>query len=175
MPALKQLADAENNVEIVWRAFELRPEPAALPDAKSDYFKQVWEQNIYPLASKLNVKMKMPTIKPYSRLTHEASKWAGSKGNFDEFKEALFRAYFEGNQNIGEIEILLSIAKNMQMDTNSLQKSLQKNEFLEDVLTDEIYAEEIGLNVVPGFIANREQGLTGLQTVGNLRQLVRSV
>ncbi len=98
MPAINELAETEPDVEIIWRAFELRVEPAPLPNATSERFKQMWEQNIYPLAEKLGVEMKMPTIKPYSRITHLAAKWADSIGKFDEFKNAVFRAYFQQNE-----------------------------------------------------------------------------
>lgn len=175
MPAINELKESEKNVEIIWRAFELRPEPTPLPDGNSDYFKTMWEQQLYPLADKLGVKMKMPMVKPYSRITHEASKWANSKGKFDEFKEAVFRAYFERDENIGEVETLLSIAKNLELETESLQNSLENSEFVEDVLTDEIYAEQIGLNVVPAFIADRKNRLAGLQPVEKLKKLIQSV
>lgn len=174
MPAVNELATTEDNLEIIWRAFELRPEPAPLPDANSDYFKQMWENTIYPLAEKLGVKMDMPTVKPYSRITHEVSKWARSAGNFDKFKDAIFRAYFERNENIGELEILLSITKILKLDADSLLESLQAKEFTGSVIKDELYAEQIGLNTVPAFVANRKNGLTGLQPVENLRRLINA-
>ncbi len=175
MPAVNELAETEKDVEIIWRAFELRPKPAPLPDATSDRFKQMWESSIYPLADTIGVKMKMPTVKPYSRKTHEAVKWAESIGNFNEYKEAVFRAYFERNENIGEIETLLSIARNLKLDKESLQKSLETNEFLESVLIDEKDAASMGINGVPAFIADRKSGFSGLQTVENLRMLIESV
>lgn len=175
MPAVNELVKAEKDVEIIWRAFELRPEPAPLPNATSGRFKQMWESSIYPLADQIGVKMKMPTVKPYSRITHEAAKWAESNGNFDEFKNSIFRAYFENNENIGEIETLLSIAENLKLDANSLQKSLETNEFLESVLSDEKDALEVGINGVPAFIVNRKTGLTGLQSAENLERLIESV
>lgn len=175
MPAVNELAETEKDVEIIWRAFELRPKPARLPDATSDRFKQMWESSIYPLADKIGVKMKMPTVKPYSRLTHEAAKWAESNGDFDKYKNEIFRAYFERDENIGEIETLLSIAKSLKLDKESLQKSLETNEFLESVLIDEKDAASMGINGVPAFIADRKSGFSGLQTVENLRMLIESV
>ena len=135
----------------------------------------MWETSIYPLAEKLGVKMNMPTIKPYSRIAHEASKWAETQGNFDEFKRAVFRAYFERDENISEIQALLSIAKDLNLEVDSLQNALEANKFLEDVLTDEIYAEGIGLHSVPAFIADKKNGLAGLQTAETLRRLIKSV
>ncbi len=153
----------------------MRPEPAPLPDATSGRFKQMWESSIYPLAEKIGVKMKMPTVKPYSRKTHLAAKWAEASGNFDEFKNAVFRAYFQLNENIGETEVLLSLAKDLKLDADSLQNSLETDEFLESVLSDEKDAAEMGLNGVPAFVVNRKTGLTGLQSAENLKHLIESV
>jgi predicted DsbA family dithiol-disulfide isomerase len=175
LPAVDELAETENDVEIIWRAFELRPKPAPLPDAMSDYFKQMWGNSIYPLAEKLGVKIKMPTVKPYSRITHEAAKWAESSGNFDEFSKAVFRAYFNHGEDIGKMETLLSLAENLQLETDSLQNALETNEFLESVLADENAAAEMGIGGVPAFVADRKAGLTGLQTVEKLRKLIESV
>lgn len=165
----------ETDVEIIWRAFELRVEPAPLPDATSERFRQMWESSIYPLAERIGVKMKMPTVKPYSRRTHEAAKWAEANGNFAEFKNAVFRAYFERNENIGETEVLISIAENLNLETSSLKNSLETKEFLESVLSDEKDAAEMGLNGVPAFVVNRKTGLTGLQSAENLKSLIESV
>jgi predicted DsbA family dithiol-disulfide isomerase len=175
VPAVNELAETEKDIRMIWRAFELRPEPAPLPDATSDYFKTMWAQSIYPLADKLGVKMKMPTVKPYSRITHQAAKWAESKGKFDEFKSAVFRGYFERGENIGELETLLSITKELELDTDNLRLSVKENEFLADVLSDEQFAAEMGISGVPAFIADRRVGLSGLQTAKKLREMIKSV
>jgi len=174
-PAINELVKTRSEIKLIWRAFELRPEPFPLPDATSDFFTNMWRDSIYPLAEGLDMEIKMPTIKPRSRITHEASKWANSVGKFDEFKEAIFRAYFKRSKNIGEIETLLSIAKKLGLKADSLQNALETNEFLEEVLTDENRAESIGLNVVPAFIADGKSGLTGLQPVENLTKLIQSI
>ncbi len=135
----------------------------------------MWESSIYPLAENLGVQMKMPSVKPYSRIAHEAAKWAESNGSFDEYKNAVFRAYFERNENIGELKTLLSIAEKLNLDADSLQNSLETNEFLQSVLADEKDTELIGINGVPAFIADRKSGLTGLQTAENLKMLIDSV
>lgn len=175
MPAVDELAKVESDIEIIWRAFELRPEPIPLPDATSERFKKMWENSIYPLAEKIGVEMKMPTVKPYSRKTHEAAKWADSIGAFDEFKNEIFRTYFQRDENIGEVETLLSIAKKLNLETESLQNALETNKYLKEVLSDERDANGLGINGVPAFVADRKSGFSGLQTVENLLLLINSV
>ncbi len=175
MPAIDELGKTDETLEIIWRAFELRPEPEPLPDATSDFFTTMWEQQIYPLAENLGIEIKMPTVKPRSRITHQAAKWAETKGKFDEFKREIFQAYFVRDENIGELEAIISVVKKIKLDTDELQEVIERNDFLEMVLADEQAAAELGLNGVPAFIADRKAGMMGLQSVENLKKLVESV
>ena len=174
-PALIELASIIPDVEIIWRAFELRPAPTPLPDATSDFFTGMWERSIYPLAKKLDRNMKMPSFKPRSRLAHEAAKWAAMHGGFEGYSESLFRAYFEYGKDISDTQVLVSIASDLGYDPESLRVSIETREFRETVIEEENQAIEIGLNVVPAFVANKRSGMTGVQTVDKLTKLVESV
>ncbi len=175
MPAINELAKKENEIEIIWRAFELRPEPAPLPDATSDFFTNMWRDSIYPLAESLDIEIKMPTVKPRSRFAHEAAKWSESVGQSEEFRNAVFRAYFERDLDIGKSEVIISVAKDADFDAKSLSKALDDTEFLDLVLADESDATRLGLNGVPAFIADETSGMMGIQSVENLRKLIESV
>ena len=175
MPAIDELEKTVTGLEIIWRAFELRPEPEPLPDATSEFFTNMWESSIYPLAESLRVKIKMPTVKPRSRIAHQAAKWAETYGKFNEFKGEIFRAYFERDENIGELETIVSAVQNIDLDSDELRTVIERNEFLEMVLADEEAARELGISGVPAFIANRKAGMMGIQSVGNLRNLVEQV
>jgi predicted DsbA family dithiol-disulfide isomerase len=163
------------DVEIIWRAFELRPAPTPLPDATSDFFTGMWERSIYPFAKKLDRTMKMPLFKPRSRLAHEAAKWSAMHGGFEGYSESLFRAYFEYGRDISDAKVLLSIASDLGNDVESLRVSIENRDFRDTVIEEENQAIEIGLNVVPAFVANKRSGMTGVQTVDNLTKLIESV
>jgi predicted DsbA family dithiol-disulfide isomerase len=49
-------------VEVVWRAFELHPEPVPTLDPKGDYLQSAWKSSVYPLAERLGVKMRLPPL-----------------------------------------------------------------------------------------------------------------
>ena len=175
MPAIDELKRTVPEVEIAWRAFELRPEPAPLPDAKSEFFVSMWRDSIYPIAESLGVEIKMPTNKPRSRLAHEAAKWADSKDKFEEFKTALFEAYFQDDLDLGKKESLLLIADNLGLKPDELGQALDTSQFTAMVLGEENSAADLGINGVPAFVADRKSGLMGLQTVENLTRLIESV
>jgi predicted DsbA family dithiol-disulfide isomerase len=159
-------------VEIFWRAYELRPEPVPLPEAKGEYLMGVWEQSVLPLARRLGINMSMPSVKPRSRLAHEAAVWARAQNCFDEMNETLFRAYFERGQDIGQTDVLVALAESIGLDGGSLQSSLERHTHLGEVLADQQQAARYGLRGVPAFIAGRTV-LFGVQAADALEEFVR--
>jgi predicted DsbA family dithiol-disulfide isomerase len=174
-PAVHELVKADPEVEIIWRAFELRPEPVPTLDPKGDYLQHAWTTSVYPLAERLGVTMKLPPIQPRTRLAHEAAHWARSQGTFDDYHEAIFRSFFERGEDIGDIEVLASLATKLELDGDSLRQALTNREFEKSVLEDEGPAQALGVSGVPAFIANRKAGVSGVQPVENLKRLVEQV
>ena len=162
-------------IKVVWRAFELRPEPVPKLDPKGDYLAKAWKDSVYPLADRLNVTMRLPPIQPRSRMAHEAAHWARSSGRFAEYHESVFRAFFERGENIGDIEVLMSLANELDLDAVSLRTALENHEFEPSVVVDEREARVLGVTGVPAFIADRKAARTGVQTVESLKQLVNYV
>ena len=47
---MHELVRFDPAVEVVWRAFELRPEPVATLDPRGEYLQRVWENSVYLMA-----------------------------------------------------------------------------------------------------------------------------
>ena len=156
----------------MWRAFELRPAPAPTLDPGGDYLRRVWRDSVYPLAERLGVTMRLPPLQPRSRLAHEAARWARTRGRFDDYNAAVFRAFFERGEDIGTPSVLISLATALGLDGDGLASALESHEFEPGVLEDEGEAEALGVRGVPAFVANRRAALSGVQTAENLRRLV---
>jgi predicted DsbA family dithiol-disulfide isomerase len=169
---VKELARTEADIEIIWRAFELRPEPVPALDPNGEYLQRVWNSSVYPLAEKLGVVMKLPPVQPRSRLAHEAAHWARTQRKFEAMNDAVFRAFFERGEDIGEREVLVSLASDLNLDTEDLIWAIESREFEPSVMTDEEEAGMLGLGGVPAFVANRKAALSGVQPLENLRKLV---
>ncbi|HEV2882414.1 MAG TPA: DsbA family protein [Pyrinomonadaceae bacterium] len=174
-PAVEELRRAEPDVEIVWRAFELRPEPVPTLDPGGEYLTRVWRDGVYPLAARLGITMRLPPIQPRSRRAHEAAKWARREGRFDDFNAALFRAFFERGEDIGDARVLVALAAALGLDADALGRALDTREFETEVLTDERDAELLRITGVPAFVASRRAMLFGVQTVAGLREIVARV
>jgi predicted DsbA family dithiol-disulfide isomerase len=171
-PAANELVKSEPSIEIVWRAFELRPDPIPTLPPDGEYLHRVWNASVYPMAESLGIVVKLPPVQPRSRLAHEAAHWARTQGKFEEMNQAIFRAFFEHGENIGEIDVLVSRASKLDMDIESFRRSLESREFEQSVIADEMEAEVIGLSGVPAFVVNRKFALSGVQPLENLKMLV---
>jgi len=170
-----QLVESDPDVELIWRAFELRPEPVPMIDPNSDYLKRAWNDSVAPLAEQLGVTMRFPPVKPRTRLAHEAAHWAREQGRFEDYHNEVFRAFFERGEDIGDVEVLIALGSKLELDSDSLRQALVSHEFAANVITDEREAARLGLNGVPAFVADRKAALSGVQPVENLKRLVESV
>jgi len=170
-----ELSKTQPDVEVIWRAFELRPEPVPTLDPKGDYLQRAWSTSVYPLAERLGVTMKLPPVQPRTRLAHGAAHWARSQGRFDDYHEEIFRAFFERGEDIGDTDVLVTLATELGLETDALRQALRSHEFETSVLKDESAAARFGVTGVPAFIANRRATLSGVRPVEHLKQLVDKV
>jgi predicted DsbA family dithiol-disulfide isomerase len=119
--------------------------------------------------------MKLPPLQPRSRRAHEAAHWARTQGRFDPYHAAIFRAFFERGEDIGDTSVLAALATGLGLEGAALREALHSRRFERSVLDDEEAAGVLGLTGVPAFVANRKAALTGVQPEKNLRQLVDHV
>jgi len=163
------------DVDVVWRAFELRPDPVPTLDPDGEYLRRAWKTSVYPLAARLGVTMKLPPVQPRSRLAHEAAHWARTQGRFDEYSAAVFSAFFERGEDIGRREVLVALAEALGLRGAGLKEALDSHRFESSVIDDERSAQALGLGGVPAFVADRSALLSGVQAVESLQALIGHV
>jgi predicted DsbA family dithiol-disulfide isomerase len=172
---LAELAAADPELTINWRAFELRPEPVEMLDPNGEYLTRAWRNHVYPLAARIGLLMKKPPIQPRSRLAHEAAKWSGSKGRLAEYNVALFRALFQFGRDIGSRQVLLELAGDLGLDREDLAGALAHHRFAPAVIADEQEARRLGIRAVPSFVVGNRILASGVQTAVQLRELMARV
>ena len=170
---MTEFTQLEPAARIVWRAFELRPEPVPTLDPRGEYLSRVWREHVYPLAARMGMSLRLPPVQPRSRLAHEAAKWARSQGRFEEYNIAIFRAFFEHGDDIGQPDVLCRLAADIDLDSQLLRASLDNGEFTHQVLADEDEAQKIGVRAVPSFAANNLIVASGVQTAARLQELIK--
>lgn len=150
LPALQRLArEHPGQLEIVWRAFELRPEPKPTLDPDGEYLHTTWNRSVYPMAAERGMVLKLPPVQPRSRSAFEAAAFAATQGRFDAMHEALFRAFFEDGRDIGQHEVLCDIAARVGLDPAQLGEALAEGRHTAAVLDDQKLALSLGVTGVP--------------------------
>lgn len=162
-----------DQVEVDWRAYELRPDPIPTLDPDGDYLHRVWNASVYPMAQSLGMTLRLPPVQPRSRKALEAAEFARERGRYDTMHTAIFKAFFETGQDIGDTEVLLEVGASVGFDRDELRAALEAGRFTEKVLADETLATRLGVSSVPtmfvvpaGVPLEQAEVLTGAQPYG---------
>jgi predicted DsbA family dithiol-disulfide isomerase len=106
-----------------------------------------------------------------SRLAQELGKWADTQPDGARLHDALFRAYFVDNKNIGEIDTLVDIASSVGLPAAAARQVLETRQFQAAVAADWQRSRAFGITGVPTFVANG-RGVVGAQPYEVLERLV---
>ena len=136
-------------IQVVWNAFELRPEPVPLPEPASPARVQRWTASVLPMAAERGLVMKVPPVSTRTRLTFQAVELAREHGAFDAMHRAIFEAFFSKGLDIGDATILADLAGAIDLDPALVMRALQAGTYLNPVLQQEQLARKLGVTGVP--------------------------
>jgi len=108
-----------------------------------------------------------------SRLAQELAKWADSKPGFESVHEALYKAYFVDGKNIGQPDVLVSIAASVGLPIEEAREALSERTFKDAVDADWEKARRYGITGVPTFVAGGYKAV-GAQPYETLAHMLRS-
>jgi predicted DsbA family dithiol-disulfide isomerase len=115
------------------------------------------------------------TRSPNSLNAHRLLRWAAVAGTQPQVLEALFMAYWSWGQDIGDIEVLKTVAIVNGFRGEDIERVLKSDEGVKDVLEEVAMAERIGVTGVPTFILNSKHGVVGAQPADVLANAIRKV
>lgn len=107
-----------------------------------------------------------------SRLAQELGKWADTQANGENIHDALYRAYFVDNVNIGDIEQLVPIAESVGLDGANARAVLETRAFKTAVDEDWQRSRAVGVTGVPTFYA-QDLVVVGCQPYETLERFVQ--
>ena len=173
----KALAEFEgrNEVEIVWRSFELDPraprvQPLAAPEVLARKYRVSVEQ-----ANAMNDRLKAEGRKEDLDLhpekirmvntfdAHRVIHHANSLGKGPQMVERLFRAYHVDGELLSDAETLVRLATEVGVDAASTRAALEGDAYSADVRSDEERAASFGISGVPFFAIDERYGISGAQ------------
>ncbi len=165
----------EFEMDVEWKMIEIHPETPmqGIPrhSFNSSHLGGVWS-HVQELAERSNLNIKIPSVLANSRLALIASEYAKTNGKFEEFHNALFDAYWKEGQNIGDVGVLLKIAKSAGLDTKGLGEYFVNGDWSEKLDKHLRAAENIPVSGVPTFVIN-DKIVVGAQPYSVIREVVK--
>ncbi len=79
--------------------------------------------------------------------------------------EAIYKAYFEDNLNIGDIEIIIAIGTAHQLNPTELRRQLTDDAAIDKIVAESIFARLNNITSVPFFIINNKVQINGYHSV----------
>lgn len=140
-------------LEIGWMPFELRPYPTPTLRPEDEYLPRVWKQSVYPLAQRMGIPISLPTVspQPYSRLAFVGYQFAKTHGNGNAYVDAVLKAFFQKNLDIGSADVLATIARDLGLPEHEFATALH-----EKIYTD---MHDAALNIA------REKNIRAVPTI----------
>lgn len=112
--------------------FELRRPPTPKVDPMHDDMRlKRWEEVLRPTAQAMGIPMSLPYISPhpYTTLAFLGYAYARRHQKGEAYNEKVFHAFYVKEQDIGELDVLLPIARELGLDPDDFARSLREQEF----------------------------------------------
>jgi len=115
------------------------------------------------------------TRTPNTLNAHRLLRWAYIAGVQREVHEALFMAYWSWGQDIGDLEVLKTIAIVNGLNGDDVAKNLKTDLHKREVLEEVLGSQQMGVQGVPTFVFNKKYGLVGAQPTEAIVETIRKV
>lgn len=176
--------DHRDDVEVVWRAFELDPHgPAERPHDYVTHLStkyrvspddaQAMIDRTTATGAAAGVQFRFDIARPGNTFdAHRVARLAAERGVEGAVVEALFRATFEQGRPIGDRQVLAEIGAEAGLDPDEVRAVLESGAYADEVRADEREAAALGITAVPFFVIDRTYGVAGAQRPEALRRVL---
>jgi len=169
--------DHGDEVEVVWRAYEL--DPGAPPVREGDYAERLARkynltreqavaanEQLTALGAGVGLRFRFDRARPGNtfdapRLLHYAR--VSGPGFQDALSERLFVAYFTEGEPIGDPKTLVRLAAQAGLDPAGAADVLAGDRYADKVRAEQRAAMELGVTGVPFFVVDRRFAIPGAQ------------
>jgi len=103
------------------------------------------------------------------------AKFAEAQGVGEAYHDAVFRAYWQEAQDIGDTAVLTEIAAAVGLDPAAFQAALDDSRWLMAVTDDVYQAQALGLNAVPAILFAGKYLVSGAQPYPTLVRVLAQV
>lgn len=171
--ALRRM-EAAGEIESRYLAYELFPDPAALPATVDGG----WMTVLRPLAEELGVELRMPAAPARTAKAHEAAAFAAARGVGPGMRDAIFAAYFAEGRDIARIDVLVSLGAALGLDPSELKVVLDVDTFAPRIRAEQQAARQAGVQGTPTLVAgtgDEAKWIVGARPYAELRAALLAI
>ena len=166
-----------DEIEVVWRSFELDPTAPGSPDQPGRYVDHLASkygittdqarsmiENVTSAAAEEGLTFRFEIARRGNTFdAHRLLHLALGKGKQDELKERLDHATFTEGLPVSDHQALSDVAVEVGLDEIEVKEVLTSDLFAEAVRSDEAQARAYGISAVPFFVIDGRFGIAGAQ------------
>lgn len=171
------LKETGMEADIRIQPYELTPEPRERVDVCQDEERKKHYQILVEPARALGLDMKMPPAicpRPYTRLAFEGMFFAREQGKEAEYSDLVYRAYFEKELDIGELDVLCTLAEQAGLDKKAFRQALEAGTYAAQEKEAVNYsAKELEVTGVPTIYLNGKKVAVESYTKAEMVQLLK--
>lgn len=168
----KETLSAEFDVIARWRAYQLNPATPPEGTDRKAYYKAKFPDETYLDEMRAHIRdageaagapfdPALPTRLPNTIAAHQVLRWAHFEGLQEEVALALYRGFWNADEDLGDRDVLARLAGAAGMDEAKTRARLAARED-EAAVRDEAEAfRAAGVSGVPTFIVNERTGFSG--------------
>lgn len=181
------LFEGKDNVEIVWKSFQL--DPTIVSDANKtvnqflaerkgwtvEYAEQM-NDHVTKIAKEVGLEYNLDkAVVANSFDAHRFSHLAKMHNRQNEAEEQLFKAYFTDGKNTADHDTIIQLGVEIGLDANEIKQMLKSDAYSEDVRMDIYEAQQIGVSGVPFFLFIDKYTITGAQDSSVFLQALNTI
>lgn len=182
--AIKALGADGEDITLEMKAYELNPNaPKEYTGPTVERFARKYGltheqaeqrvEGISRLAKAEGLDMRYATTRSTNtRDAHRLTKLAHTLGN-DKFEELAYKAYFTDNLELADHEVLRKLAAEAGLPADEVERVLSTDAFEDEVVLDEIQAQQLGVTGVPFFVINDKYAIAGCFPTEQMEQALR--
>ena len=162
------------DVEIEWMPYELRPYPNETLKPEEHYLQSTWKQSVFPMAEQMGIDIVLPSVspQPHTHLAFEGYQYAKEQGKGNEYNDRMLQAFFQEDQDIGDINILTQLAGEIGLDEKEYRAALETRKYKEthQQALQHSY-KKASITAVPTFVIG-DTKVAGIRSKEMLEQII---
>ena len=166
----------EFNIHEEWIGYELHPEVpeegVLLAEKFPDYDLDALFEELRVKGAQYGYEFGDVTLLSNTRKALEASELARDHGKHDIFHATVFRAYFTETRDIGQVPVILDIARQVGLDTDELLRALTAHRYEDRLKKARDEGNSHNVSVLPTFVFSSGEKIVGLRPIETFRKTI---